>query len=334
MLRLAYNLVTLALILAILVVLLGAWTRISEAGLSCPDWPGCYGYMFMPVDQEQLRHAQIAYPDTPIELSKISLEMGHRYLAGGLGLLVVGLTYIAFRLRNVRDYPAFFSYALLFLIVLQAIFGMWTVTWKLYPPVVTTHLMGGMLTLAMLITIRRYIRHAMEPSWKKKTSLPLLIKAGLAVLLMQIALGGWTSSNYAGPACSHWFSCNPKTDIAPDFKMGFQPMITVGPNYQGGYLPVEARAAIQIIHRLGAMSVVAVCLLLFIKFKRFTIANRALYGLLMLLSIQLALGMMNVMWAVPPLLAFLHHAVAVFMLILTFYIGERINTVKKEWCYE
>lgn len=329
MLKLIWRLSNVAIVLALCVVLLGAWTRINHAGLSCPDWPGCYGHMVMPTDQTALTTAQKVYPDTPIELRKTALEMWHRYLAGTLGLLIAVLAVCAYRLRRVKAYPVYHSYGLLLLVTAQAIFGMLTVTLKLYPPVVTLHLLGGVLTLSGVYLLRSKVKALIVGSQQKSTVCSRWIKYALAALLLQIVLGGWTSSNYAGPACGQWLSCSLGENKSSDFSKGFNLMETIGPNYQGGLLPLEARVAIQQVHRGGALLVLITCIWLVFKLHRLIYLRGWLYGLLALLSIQILLGGLNAIYAVPNLLAIGHHAAAIGLLLVLLKIYElRLRTVE------
>lgn len=333
MITTVWRLVNIAVALALGVVFLGAWTRINDAGLSCPDWPGCYGHLVMPTDTDKLQSAQQAFPDTPIEMAKTHLEMGHRYLAGILGLIILALAVYAYKLRALQKYPVVLSYILLVLVTVQALFGMWTVTMKLYPPVVTLHLLGGVLTLTLLLFLRaaiNQVRLAIAPTYKK----PTWLIAAVLVLLMQIVLGGWTSSNYAGVACESWLQCNPDTTIQPDFKTGFDPTVVLGPNYQGGLLPVEARAAIQIGHRFGALVVVLVALVVAIQFFSYQHLRPALYLMAGLLAGQIALGALNVVYAVPAILAMLHHALAVALLLSFLWLYLKIIKSAEVLSYE
>ncbi|WP_040661725.1 COX15/CtaA family protein [Neptuniibacter caesariensis] len=327
--RYAWITVNIATGLALCVVLLGAWTRINDAGLSCPDWPGCYGHMIMPSQANELELAQQAFPQTPIELPKTHLEMGHRYLAGILGFLIAGLALIAYQQKHNRAYPHLLSYLLLMLVTIQAAFGMWTVTLKLYPPVVTLHLLGGMFTLLLLIVLRKRIEQLNDGKVSDAGSYPRIVKVALVALILQIAAGGWTSSNYAGPACEHWLSCNPGSAIEPDFGTGFDPTVVIGPDYQGGYLPIEARAAIQIGHRLGALAVLVVCIGLLVKLRKVKPVAGALVLLATTLFAQLLLGVLNVVWAVPALLAMLHHGFAVVLVLILLHIGFKASAVKE-----
>jgi len=322
MLKLIWRMTNIALVLALCVVLLGAWTRISNAGLSCPDWPGCYGHLVLPSDQVALNKAQLNFPETPIEVGKTMLEMGHRYLAGALGLLITVLAYYAFRLRRVELYPVWLSYGLLLLVSVQAIFGMWTVTLKLYPPVVTLHLLGGVLTLTGLYLLRSKIRKLLQGKAREQTQGYKLVLVALLVLLIQIVLGGWTSSNYAGPACGHWLSCNVGEQVRGDFAQGFNVTETIGPNYEGGLLPLEARIAIQQGHRIGAVILLLTCSCLLIRLYKQTHLRVWLYVLASLLAVQVLLGGLNTLYGVPSGLAIGHHAIAICMLLVLLRIYE------------
>lgn len=329
-LRTAWKLVNLAILLVLLVVLMGGWTRINDAGLSCPDWPGCYGHIVMPGSHEALELAQQRYPDTPIEKHKTWLEMGHRYLAGSLGLLIAALAGIAVHKRKTRAYPVGLSVALLLLVVIQALFGMWTVTLKLHPLVVTLHLMGGLLTLTLLLFLRQKLKrlNIREPINTAAPQRWFLI--GIFLLLLQIALGGWTSSNYAGYACTHWVSCNPGTELGLDFAAGFDPVKSIGPNYQGGQLGVEARAAIQVVHRIGALVVLTYTLILLWCFSRIPALTTPLRLLTVLVAAQVGLGVANIVHALPIGLAMAHHFMAVAVLLALLWAYDRAGMAVKE----
>lgn len=330
----AWKIVNFAMILALCVVLLGAWTRINNAGLSCPDWPGCFGHMVLPDDPAVLEQAQTAFPDTPIETGKTQLEMWHRYLAGALGVVIAVQALLAYQLRNIKGFPVKESGGLLLLVIVQALFGMWTVTLKLYPPVVTLHLLGGVMTLTLLFLIRIKIRRLIGGDSSLQASGGLaLIKCSILVLLLQIVLGGWTSSNYAGPACAHWFSCNPSSNIQPDFIQAYDPTAVIGPNYEGGLLPVEARSAIHIGHRLGAGAVVIMTMLLVISLFHARALRKPLICLVSLVLMQLLLGVVNVVYAVPVLLAMLHHALAIGLLLTMLWLYS-LMWVKEGVAYE
>lgn len=307
-----------AVLLAVVVVVLGAFTRLVDAGLGCPDWPGCYGHLLWPDSDVEIERAEEAFPHAPVDLDKTWPEMVHRYFAGSLLLLVLGLTIYSWRQKDQladRRLPAICT-ALLILIICQAAFGAWTVTLKLWPQVVTAHLLGGFATLALLWTIftRTGGAPALAMPSAERNKLLLLARFALAVTVVQIALGGWVSSNYAALACADFPTCY--GSFAPDMDLaaGFNIFQDLGPNYLGGLLHSEARVAIHWTHRLGALVVLVVVGLL--AFKTWT-ANRRLAALLAgVLALQLLLGSLNVLWALPLAVATLHNAVGALLLLV------------------
>jgi cytochrome c oxidase assembly protein subunit 15 len=198
-----------ALTLTLVVVLLGAYVRLSGAGLGCPDWPGCYGRLLdLPDEAQQIAEANAAYPHRPVEPAKARKEMVHRYCAGLLGVLVLTLAALAWRNRRDPAQPLALPLALLGLIIFQSLLGMWTVTWQLKPVVVMGHLLGGLATLGLLAWLVLRQGHygqggrAVDVQGLRKPAL-----LGLALLVVQIALGGWTSANYAALACPDFPTC-------------------------------------------------------------------------------------------------------------------------------
>lgn len=249
------RLLPMATALALGVVVLGAWVRLTDAGLGCPDWPGCYGTLTVPSDADELAFATEAYPERPVETQKAWNEMIHRYFAGTLGLLVFALVVLAWRAR--RDdpqQPVGLPSALGILIVFQALLGMWTVTLLLKPVIVMLHLLGGMATLGLLfwLTLR-----AWRPGRRSVVPIAGLALAGLCVVYAQIALGGWTSTNYAALACPDWPTCQGQWWPESDFSEAFVMWRGTGVDYEGGVLDGEARTAIHLTHRIGAVVVTA-----------------------------------------------------------------------------
>jgi cytochrome c oxidase assembly protein subunit 15 len=333
------QLVRVAVYLALLVVLLGGWTRLKGAGLSCPDWPGCYGALILPSSDEAVAVAQLHYPQHPLDLSLSWIEMSHRYLAGSLGLVVAALALIGWRQRARPDYPLLLSGLLLGLVILQALFGMWTVTLKLLPQIVTLHLLGGLLTLTLLLRLQQRLRliDAFRPAVDRSSlgrtarrglgrgvGIGAGIGMGILLLLIQIGLGGWTSSNYAGWSCSHWLDCEPNQSLVLDFDAGFSLAPLDGRNYQGGQLPRAARAAIQMSHRAAGVLLTGYLLGLSILLFRRSALRRATGVLLLLLALQLLLGGLNVHFGLPLGLAFAHHLGAVALLLALMHLyGHR-----------
>lgn len=295
------------------VVLVGAWTRLVDAGLGCPDWPGCYGALVVPDAERALAHS----PEVPLESAKAWVEMVHRYLASTLGLLVIALVVLGARWRREAGYPWATSLALLAMILLQGAFGAFTVTLKLWPQVVTLHLLGGLTVMVLFLwlhlRLRRFSSGTAAPCPRRRLT-PLW---GLAVLLLvgQLALGGWTSSNYAGIACQGFPTCNGQWWPAMDWSEGFHLTQTVGPNYLHGQLHAEARSAIQVGHRLGALALGLSLLVLGIRHRRAAGMRPWLALLGGAYGVQVAIGIANVLAWLPLWLALLHTAGAVLLVV-------------------
>ena len=299
--------------LAVVVVVLGAFTRLVDAGLGCPDWPGCYGHLLWPNTESEIAAANAAFPeDAEVDLDKTWPEMVHRYFAGSLLLLVAGIAYLSTQATKAQRNLA---YGLLVLIICQAAFGAWTVTLKLWPQVVTAHLLGGFATLSLLWAM--YLRNGGGAAFHRPASLAAgsrLAKLTLVAVIVQIALGGWVSSNYAALACADFPTCYGSYWPDMDASAGFNIFQGVGPNYLGGLLASDARVAIHWTHRLGAIVVTVLCLLLA---WRLYAQHRLLAGVLIgVLTLQLLLGSLNVLWALPLAVATAHNAVGALLLLV------------------
>lgn len=310
---------SLALFLALFVVMLGAYTRLTDAGLGCPDWPGCYGQMVLPSAQPDLQQAQTHFPDVPIESKKAWTEMAHRYAAGTLGILIL-LIAAGVLIRRIQGQrlPWHLPLGLVILLFFQATLGMWTVTLKLLPVVVMGHLLGGMLIVACLSRFRLQIAGVGGkdlPQWRPWLYL------GVLIVFCQIALGGWVSSNYAGISCIGFPTCNGQWFPKLHFMQGFNLFAPVGFNYQGGLLDNEVRVTIQMIHRMGAV-VTAVYLLvlsgLILYRSHFNRLKLAALVLAYLVLVQFILGMMNVIYLLPLKVAVAHNGVAALLLSTIF----------------
>jgi len=301
--------------LAVVVVVLGAFTRLVDAGLGCPDWPGCYGHLMWPDDASEIEMAEQLFPDAPVDMDKTWPEMVHRYFAGALLLLVAALTLISWR-HSEASHLKRLSTVLLVLIITQAAFGMWTVTLKLWPQVVTAHLLGGFATLALLWTI--YLREGGMRSLSMKEAdghtVQAMARFALAAVILQVALGGWVTSNYAALACADFPTCYGQYWPDMDAAAGFNVLQGVGPNYLGGLLDNEARVAIHWAHRLGAVLVLLAVGLLALRIR----PSQTLLGntLLGVLALQLLLGILNVVWSLPLVVATLHNAGGALLLLL------------------
>ncbi|MFE8073303.1 COX15/CtaA family protein [Marinobacteraceae bacterium S3BR75-40.1] len=316
-------------LLAAVVVMLGAWTRLMDAGLGCPDWPGCYGFIHVPQSAEQIAVAEARFPDAKVEVAKGWPEMIHRYFAGTLGLVIFGIAAYALKHRR-HGLPLKLPLALAVLVVLQAAFGMWTVTLKLWPQVVAAHLLGGFttLTLLFLLTLRLRARplSAQEPSNLARFK-PWLGMA-IAVVVMQIALGAWTASNYAAVACTELPTCHGQWWPAMDWAHGFNVFQHIGPNYLGGQLSGDGRTAIHMAHRMGALVVlvfVGTLLVVMALRARGTPLTRWLAVSAGLLGLQIALGLANVAFQLPLAVAVAHNAGGAALLLSLVNLAWRLH---------
>lgn len=313
-----------ATLLASVVIMLGAWTRLVDAGLGCPDWPGCYGFLSVPQSAESIAIANARFPDTPVEVEKGWPEMIHRYAAGILGLVVFGLAAYAVRHRR-ENLPVKLPLFIAGFIVLQGAFGMWTVTLKLWPQVVALHLLGGFTTISLLtlLTLRLRGRGTSTPATvatdqPARRFRPWLF-GGLALVIMQIALGAWTAANYAAVACPDLPTCQGEWWPADmDFRHGFDIAQHVGPNYLGGQLTADGRVAIHMTHRVGAMVVLGYfVVLLALMWRRFRDTDTAWHVQLVaiVLAVQIALGLANVAFHIPLSIAIAHNAMGAGLLL-------------------
>ena len=310
-----HRLVVAAVVVALCVVALGAYVRLSHAGLGCPDWPGCYGRLTWPNASHEVVAANEAFPERPGEVHKAWKEMIHRYLAGFLVLLVLLINYRAWKHAEVRSGHRLLSGLLLGLILFQAALGMWTVTLQLMPLVVLAHLLGGMATLALLVWLggRTSLPGRYEPS-RTVRALRGWVVVGLLVLVAQITLGGWTSANYAALACLELPACGPDFWSQADFASAFTLWREIGVNYEGGVLDLAARKAIHMAHRLGAVLAFAVLAVVALRLMKGPVTRRSGALLLLLLLVQVILGILNVAMVLPLTNAVAHNAVAAVLL--------------------
>ena len=318
-------------VLAFAVVVLGAYVRLTAAGLGCPDWPGCYGHLTPGAALEAA--AQRAPGAAPPDAGKAWREMIHRYAAGTLTLLIVAITALAVGARRQRLVSVPFALTLLATVIVQAILGMLTVTWQLKPLIVTLHLVVGMTTLGM----RWWLALSVPSSSWGATSLGgagrslrggaayiasahHLALRGLAALALQIALGGWTSSNYAAIACPDFPTCQGAWWPHGDFRDAFVLWHAAHVDYEGGLLPTSARLAIHFTHRLGAVLAAAALALAAV----YTLRQRGLsharlraWAVLGALALQLLIGVSMVLKGFPLWLATAHTAGAALLLLAT-----------------
>ncbi len=309
-----HRLATIAAIVAFCVIVVGAFVRLSDAGLGCPDWPGCYGQFSWPVEAPAVAEANRAFPERPVESEKAWKEMVHRYLAGALVMLVLALNILAWKSANRQAGLRLLSALLLVLILFQAALGMWTVTLKLWPIVVLSHLMGGLATFAMLLWLV-YRSGSSAPSQALVRIRPFII-TGLFVLVIQLALGGWTSANYSALACPDFPTCQGEMWPDSDFREGFILWREIGVDYEGGVLDLPARVAIHITHRTGALLVFIILGWLAFKLLRNTETQAGGYLLATLLVAQVTLGILNILLYLPLPNAVAHNGVGALLLAM------------------
>lgn len=297
---------------AFCVVVLGAWVRLTDAGLGCPDWPGCYGHVF---PESNAHH-----------FARAVHEMVHRYLASTLGLIVVSMLVWALIRRKDRGQPVVPVAVLFVLICVQGTLGMKTVTLLLQPLIVTSHLLGGLTTLGLLTWLSvTPERRVADPAEVRLRPFALI---GLAVLALQISLGGWTSTNYAAVACPDLPTCQHSWWPAMDYRDAFTLWRGLGIDYEGGVLANPARVAIHFTHRLGAivagLTLISLGLLAAARARgpRLKLIGRLLVPAVLL---QIALGLSTVHWGVPLPVATLHNAGAALLVVLM------VNLLRALW---
>jgi len=312
-----------AAVVAFAVIILGAFVRLSDAGLGCPDWPGCYGHLTWPVESHEILQANQSYPERAVESGKAWREMVHRYLAGSLVLLVLAINILAWK-SAARKGVRLLAATLLVLILFQAALGMWTVTLKLLPIVVMGHLLGGLATFCLLLWFAwNTAGHTSVPGRQELRRLRPLILAAFALLVAQLALGGWTSANYSALACPDFPTCQGELWPAANFREGFVLLREVGVDYEGGVLDLRSRVAIQMTHRLGAVVVLIVLGSLSIMLIRrpHTRSDGMVLGALLLA--QITLGIQNIVLQLPLLNAVAHNGMGALLLAAMLWVMYR-----------
>jgi cytochrome c oxidase assembly protein subunit 15 len=308
-------------------IVFGAFTRLSDSGLGCPDWPGCYGEASPLGAQAEIAAAQAALPDGPVTFRKAWIEMIHRYLAMTVGVLILVMAVVSWTERRRLPHSPWWATATLVWVLVQGLFGKYTVTLKLYPAVVTAHLLGGMALLALLV-----IQHE---TWRGRTlALPRALRIGAwgvaALLAMQIALGGWVSTNYAVLACQGFPSCNGSWWPPMQWAEGFTVLRELGRAGHGGYLGADALVAIHMAHRIFALVLVAASVALALGLWRSGDATARRYALAwaVLAAAQLASGLSNVVLGWPLVAALGHSAGAAAMVALATSLVARAHAAQ------
>jgi len=343
------HLVASTALLCFALIMIGAWVRLTDAGLGCPDWPGCYGKL-TPIQAKAEIAAAVAEQGGehgPVSLGKAWREMIHRYIAAGLGLLILLISALAWRWRQELGQSPLLAAATLGVVILQGLFGMWTVTLLLKPAIVTIHLLGGLLSFSLLFWLwlrtrqshRETSGEARRPETNRGASashsesllahrvLPALRTLGAVAILVvaaQIALGGWTSTNYAALACPDFPSCQGSWWPAVNFADAFHVIRELGKTSQGDAIDLPALTAIHLSHRLGAVVVLLVVGLLgwrCLKLPSLKTSGALLLGMLLA---QWGLGISNVVFHLPLWVAVAHTGGAVVLLALVLLINFRL----------
>jgi cytochrome c oxidase assembly protein subunit 15 len=352
-----------ALLLCFCVVVFGAYVRLADAGLGCPDWPGCYGHLGVPEEHHEVTAAEEKFPQRPVEAHKAWKEMIHRYLASTLGLLIVAMALISVFNKRDAQLPRRLPWFLVALVIFQGMLGMWTVTWQLKPLVVTGHLFGGLSTLSLLLWMWLSVRNARAAppaddkplrelrsereaafAFAASTTSPaqttssilgglrVAAAGALVVLACQIFLGGWTSTNYAALACPDFPTCHgqwlPETDVQEAFVL----WRGLGINYEYGVLDNRARVTIHFFHRIGAIVTTVVLGLLAIVMLRSRSLPVRRFGIVVIcaLALQIVIGISTVKLQLPLLLAAAHNAGAALLVITLVSLNHFLWTQKKK----
>ena len=317
--RLFRRLAWTATALTLVVIVAGAWVRLTHAGLGCPDWPGCYGMVTWPKTPEHIETATREFSQhtgaRAVDSGKAFREMFHRYVAGILGFLILALAVIAWRdRRRFPGHPVALPGAILALVIFQAVLGMWTVTLLLKPAIVTAHLIGGMSTFLLLLwlSLRVTPRTGRVSLPARAQALPIVVV--LAVIAVQVVLGGWVSTNYAALACTGFPTCSGQWWPEMNFSEGFRIWRGVGVDYEGGVLDPAARNAIHMVHRIWAVAVVGAFAWLFWRLWRVEELRTPVLLTGLILVVQIVLGITNVVAGLPLANAVAHNGVAALLL--------------------
>lgn len=314
-------------------IMFGAFTRLTDSGLGCPDWPGCYGHANPLQAHDSIRAAELALPTGPVTVVKAWIEMIHRYLAMGVGVLIIAIMSISWRgwiksKRSERKFSPALPTTLFIFVCVQGAFGAWTVTLKLQPIIVTIHLLLGMGLLALLTWTAAW-QSEHDPVAQVPSYLRVLSKVALVLLVVQIALGGWVSTNYAALACHDFPLCQRQILPPMDFSNGFTLWRHLGRTSDGEFLPFPALTAIHWVHRNFAVVVFVVAGYLAYKLLKVEGVHKTVRWLLIVLGAQLTTGLLTIYLKWPLALAVLHNGGAAILLLLLVMLNYKINLPMK-----
>ena len=324
------KLVAVTMVMTFVLVILGAFVRLSDAGLGCPDWPGCYGNLTPHHSADVIRAAEIVQPGGPVSMAKAWKEMLHRYLAMVVGALIAAIMFSAWRNRRTWDQSPLLATLLGAAVIFQAALGAWTVTMLLKPAIVTSHLLGGITILSLLawLHLRQAVSQSSPLGWAKGIITPpgvrIFALLALVALFVQIALGGWVSTNYAALACADLPLCDGKLLPAMDFANAFHIVRPLGIGPDGELLKLEALRAIHWSHRIGAVIAVLVVGSFAFALLKIETGRKAARMLLVLLTVQVLLGISNVWFSLPLGVAVAHNGIAALLFTLLLLINLRL----------
>jgi len=322
------KLVWVTLFLTFDLIMFGAFTRLTDSGLGCPDWPGCYGQADPMRAHADIHAAETAMPTGPVTVMKAWIEMIHRYLAMAIGVLIIAIMLIAWRKwrksgRMASRFSPLFPTLLFGFVCLQGAFGAWTVTLKLQPIIVTTHLLLGMTLLALLAWLGARLVDHRTVSQAAALRLPAVLAAML--LATQIALGGWVSSNYAALACTDFPLCQGMLLPQMDMAQGFTLWRDLGKTASGEFLPFQALTAIHWMHRVVALAVIALLAWVGIKALRIEGLQKTARWLLAAVALQFSTGVLTIFLDYPLALAVMHNGGAALLVLLLVMLNYKIR---------
>lgn len=321
------RLIAVTALLTFVLIALGAYVRLSDAGLGCPDWPGCYGNLTPHHSTQEIRAAEASVPGGPVTMGKAWKEMAHRYLAMIVGALIAAIMFAAWQNRKSFDQSPALATGLTGAVIFQAALGAWTVTMLLKPAIVTSHLVGGITILVLLALLLARQPGSGKLGERIIASPPLKAFAAVATLVLfaQIVLGGWTSTNYAALACVDLPTCNGKLVPEMDFANAFHVIRPLGVGPDGQLLTIDALRAIHWMHRLGALVVIVVVGMFVWRLNRISSGKKVGKMLGGMLLLQVLLGLSNVWFSLPIAVAVGHNAVAALLMALMVIALYRMN---------
>lgn len=324
------------MVLTLCLIMVGAWVRLTDAGLGCPDWPGCYGQLTPSHAASEIAKAVNAQGGEhgPVSMGKAWREMGHRYFAMGLGLLIIAIAALGWLWRAQLPRGPILGFVLLFVVILQGLFGKWTVTLLLKPAIVTGHLIGGILLLSLLVWLwqRQQVAALATPSDDQAHALRLLrtpAVIAIVVLAAQIVLGGWTSTNYAALACTDLPTCQGSWWPVTDFANAFSIFRELGMDRTGKPLDAAALTAIHLTHRIGAVVAASVLLWLSLRALARPLTRQPAQWLIVALVGQILLGVSNIVFSLPLAVAVAHNGLAAVLMMVVVVINYRVFRAPK-----